>query len=85
MAEKPVLLYEKKSNGRIVVMTMNRPEAMNALNNDLNEALTDGFERFRDDDEAWVLILTGAGEKSFCAGADLREADQRRRGQGKQD
>ncbi len=81
MIKQPVLLYEKRSNGRIVVMTMNRPEAMNALNAELHEAIYDGWERFRDDDEAWVAILTGAGDKAFSAGNDLKETSQVRTGQ----
>ena len=81
MAEKSVLLYEKKLNGRVVIMTMNRPEAMNALNGELWEAIYSGWERFRDDDEAWVAILTGAGDKAFSAGADLKETTQIRTGQ----
>jgi len=81
MAEKPVLLYEKKLDGRVVVMTLNRPDAMNALNGELFEAIYDGWERFRDDDEAWVAILTGAGDKAFSAGADLKETTQIRTGQ----
>ncbi len=52
MADEPVLRYEKKENGRIVVMTMNRPERMNALGGGLREALYSGFERFAEDDEA---------------------------------
>ncbi len=74
MTEKSVLNYEKKQNGRVVVITLNRPEAMNALNGELSAAIDEAWERFRDDDEAWVAILTGAGDKAFSAGADLKEA-----------
>jgi len=81
MVKEPVLLYEKKLDGRVVVMTMNRPDAMNALNGELWEAIYDGWERFRDDNEAWVAILTGAGDKAFSAGADLKETTQIRTGQ----
>jgi enoyl-CoA hydratase/carnithine racemase len=52
---------------------MNRPEAANALNAELRAGLTAGFERFAADDDAAVLVLTGAGEKAFCAGGDLKE------------
>ena len=83
MAKQPVLIYEKRFNGRVVVMTMNRPEAMNALNRELSDAVYNGWERFRDDDEAWVAILTGAGDKAFSAGADLKEATRIRTGQSK--
>jgi len=81
MAEKPVLVYEKKLDGRVVVMTMNRPDAMNALNGELSEALGEAWERFRDDEEAWVAIITGAGDKAFSAGADLKETTLIRTGQ----
>ena len=73
MGKQPVLIYEKKFNGRVVVMTMNRPEVFNALNIELNNAILEGWERFRDDDKAVVAILTGAGDKAFCVGADLKE------------
>lgn len=72
MAE-PVLLYEKKANGRIVVMTLNRPDRMNALNMELAARVVEGFKTFAADDDAWVAIVTGAGDKAFSAGADLKE------------
>jgi enoyl-CoA hydratase/carnithine racemase len=52
---------------------MNRPEARNALNAELRAGVSAGFERFAADDEAAVLVLTGAGDKAFCAGGDLKE------------
>lgn len=54
-------------------LTMNRPEAANALNAELRAGLLDGFQRFNADPDAAVLVLTGAGEKAFCAGGDLKE------------
>lgn len=54
-------------------LTINRPEARNALNKAVRDGLWSGFERFARDDAAAVLILTGAGEKAFCAGGDLKE------------
>lgn len=65
-----VLLYEKA--GRIVTLTLNRPDRMNALSPELMDAINDGLIRFRDDDDAWAAIITGAGDRAFCAGADLR-------------
>lgn len=62
---------EKK--GHVAIVTMNRPEKMNCLNLEHLEALGRTWIDFVDDDEAWVAILTGAGDESFCAGADLRE------------
>ncbi|MBI4498873.1 MAG: enoyl-CoA hydratase/isomerase family protein [Chloroflexi bacterium] len=72
MAE-PVLLYETRENGRIVIMTMNRPQQLNALTTELNNAIVEGWERFAADDNAWVAIITGAGDRSFSAGVDLKE------------
>lgn len=57
---------------RIAILTINRPEAMNALDPETSRALTEAWIEFRDDAEVWVAILTGAGDKSFCAGADLK-------------
>ncbi len=65
------VLYEQ--SGRIVTITMNRPDAMNAIDPETNRELIDAWSRFRDDGLAWVEILTGAGEKSFSAGADLKK------------
>lgn len=65
------VLYEIREG--VAWLTMNRPEAANALNAELREGLREGFERFAADDDAAVLVLTGAGEKAFCAGGDLKE------------
>jgi E-phenylitaconyl-CoA hydratase len=64
------VLYEL--DGHVATITYNRPDAMNAINRDMRRGLNDAFTRFRDEDDAWVAIVTGAG-KAFCAGADLRE------------
>ena len=69
MAED-VLLIEKKD--RITTLTMNRPEALNALSFELRSALTSAFRDLSDDPETGVIILTGAG-RAFCAGLDLKE------------
>ena len=67
----PVVLYEKR--GQTVVLTLNRPEAMNAINQEVRKGLRESFLKFRDDDDARTLIVTGAGDKAFSAGADLKE------------
>jgi enoyl-CoA hydratase/carnithine racemase len=59
-------------DGHVATITYNRPEALNAINGEMRRDLNDAFARFRDDDEAWVAIVTGAG-RAFCAGADLRD------------
>jgi enoyl-CoA hydratase/carnithine racemase len=63
------VLYER--DGHVATITYNRPEAMNALNQELRDDLDASWVRFRDDDEAWVAIVTGAG-RAFCAGHDLK-------------
>ncbi|MFN8544457.1 MAG: enoyl-CoA hydratase-related protein [Candidatus Binatia bacterium] len=68
----PTIRYEKQ--GRIAIMTLNRPEAMNALTPAMLSGLDAAFRDFNDDDDLWVAILTAAGEKAFCAGMDLKEA-----------
>jgi enoyl-CoA hydratase len=65
------LLYEKRD--RIGFITFNRPKVLNALNRKTMEELRDILTAAREDDEVRVLILTGAGEKSFVAGADIGE------------
>lgn len=55
----------------ITTITLNRPERRNALNEQMLLELADAFAAARDDDEVRVVVLTGAGEKAFCAGADL--------------
>ncbi len=67
----PTVLYEQKD--RVVTITINRPEAMNAIDPETHQALVDAWIRFRDDEAAWVAILTGAGDKAFSAGADLKK------------
>jgi enoyl-CoA hydratase/carnithine racemase len=63
--------YEK--SGRIAIFTINRPEAMNALNMETMRELQKVMTEFRDDPELWVGIVTGAGEKAFCGGADIKD------------
>lgn len=66
------VLYDKAD--AVVTLTINRPVQMNALSKAVREGLFDGFRRFETDPGARVAILTGAGEKAFCAGMDLKEA-----------
>ncbi len=63
-------LYEKKEH--IAYITINRPEVMNALHRDANIELSEIFTDFKEDDNAWIAILTGAGERAFSAGNDLK-------------
>lgn len=58
---------------RVAWLTIDRPEARNALNRAVRDGLREGFERFAADDDAQVLILTATGEEAFSAGGDLKE------------
>jgi enoyl-CoA hydratase len=69
------LLYDIKD--QIATITFNRPKVLNALNRKTVEELGDALNRAREDSAVRVLILTGAGEKSFVAGADINELAQR--------
>jgi enoyl-CoA hydratase/carnithine racemase len=66
------MLLDYKKEGKIAIFTLNRPDAMNSLNPDLFKEMSDAFIDFKDDDNVWVGIVTGAGEKAFCAGADIK-------------
>ena len=66
-----ILLAEEQDG--VITLTLNRPEVMNALNFPLLHALRDKVEDIRFRSDIRVIIVTGAGEKAFCAGADLKE------------
>lgn len=74
------LRYEHRSDGDVAVVTIDRPEARNAIDRRTARELADAWDRF-DDGDADVGILTGAGE-SFCAGADLKKMDLEDEGDG---
>lgn len=59
--------------GKLTLVTLQRPEAHNALNAKAHEELQHAFDRFDEDDQQWVAILTGSGNKAFCAGHDLKQ------------
>lgn len=67
------VLRIERLEGRIALLTFNRPEKMNALNAEVRSALVEALDALRHDDEVRVLVLTGAGEKAFIAGADIGE------------
>src|SRR5438445_1578522 len=66
------VLYELDDH--IATITYNRPDALNAVNGALRSDLNAAFAEFRDDEAAWVAIVTGAG-RAFCAGADLKDGE----------
>jgi enoyl-CoA hydratase/carnithine racemase len=70
MTDGPVR-YEAEDG--VAWLTIDRADAANALSQAVREGLWEGFRRFDADDTAAVLVLTGAGEKAFCAGGDLKE------------
>jgi enoyl-CoA hydratase/carnithine racemase len=65
------VLYEIRD--QVAWITINRPEARNALNKAARDGIRDAFVRFNADDDAAVAVLTGAGDRAFCAGGDLKE------------
>lgn len=69
--EQPVVLEERRD--QVAILTLNRPEVMNSFNFAMLRGLRDKVEALRFDPEIRVVIVTGAGDKAFCAGADLKE------------
>jgi len=61
-----------EQDGHLAIVTLNRPEAMNSINPLVGYALHEAFSEVRDNDSIWVAILTGAGDRAFSAGADLK-------------
>jgi E-phenylitaconyl-CoA hydratase len=68
----PYVEYERVNH--IAIITLNRPDRLNAFGTELMEQLMDANERFAEDDDVWVGIYTGAGDRAFSAGRDLKEA-----------
>ena len=68
------LLYEQDDH--VVTLTYNRPEQHNAIDRVMNRELHAAWQRFRDDDDAFVLVITGAGDEVFSAGWDLKDASE---------
>ena len=71
MASLEAVLYEKVD--RIAYVTLNRPQRLNAYNLAMRDDLSEILPAIRDDDEVGVVVLRGAGDRAFCAGADLTE------------
>lgn len=76
------VLLEKEGN--IAVITMNRPKALNALNSETLRELDVVIETLEEDNEVYAVVLTGAGEKAFVAGADISEMKDLNEEQGKE-
>ncbi|MFW0785216.1 enoyl-CoA hydratase-related protein [Gordonia sp. CPCC 206044] len=69
-SSEPPALYEVREH--VAIVTLNRPEAMNAVNSELSAAAGAALEKAADDPQVRVVVITGAG-RAFCAGADLKE------------
>ena len=65
------VLYEIKEN--IIIITLSRPKALNALNSEMLAEVSDVFKKIEQDKNIYAAIITGSGEKSFVAGADISE------------
>jgi enoyl-CoA hydratase/carnithine racemase len=68
----PLLLFEKGDDG-VVWITLNRPDALNAINLAMRDELWSALHAVRDDPDVRVAVLRGAGDRAFCAGADITE------------
>lgn len=60
---------------RVAQVVLDRPDRLNALSTGLQHDLIEAFDRFEEDDDVWVVLLTGAGDRAFCAGVDLKEVN----------
>src|SRR3981189_955320 len=70
MADKNSVIREKR--GQAFWITINRPDKRNAINGDVVAGIAKGYRDAHDDKNVRVIVLTGAGDKAFCAGADLQ-------------
>ncbi len=71
MSDFEVIIYEKKAE--VAFVTLNRPRALNAYNIRMRDELYQALEAIKEDPEVRVAVFKGAGDKAFCAGADLTE------------
>ena len=63
---------ERERRGHVEILTINRPEARNAVNGEVSHGLSTALDELETDDQCWVVVLTGSGEKAFSAGMDLK-------------
>ena len=75
------IVVEKR--GRIVCLTLNRPERMNSIGVETGNEMLEVFREYRDNPDLWVMILAAAGDKSFCSGMYVTEAAQKTEEKGK--
>jgi dehydration protein DpgD len=74
---EPAVVYRK--DGRVARITLNRPEVLNAMNLRMHAELKDVWDDFAADEDLWVAVLEGAGERAFSVGQDLKELAERDR------
>lgn len=67
------MVVDYKKEGRIAIITIDRPEVLNAISKQMVREMNEIMADFRDDPDLWVGIVTGAGDKAFSAGADIKE------------
>jgi methylglutaconyl-CoA hydratase len=72
-ARSPLVLLAADRDSHVATLTLNRPEALNAISRQLAAELLATCNALADRDDVWVVIVTGAGDRAFCAGADLKE------------
>ncbi|MEC7657805.1 MAG: enoyl-CoA hydratase-related protein, partial [Pseudomonadota bacterium] len=65
-------------DGHVARITLNRPEAMNSLNPELRWELSQHYDEVERNDDIWLAVVTGAGDRAFCAGADLKHRARER-------
>jgi enoyl-CoA hydratase len=75
------IIFDKKEN--FAIITLNRPDKLNALNNQLFSELDEAITQIELDDDIRAIVLTGTGEKAFAAGADIKELNQSDKNSGK--
>lgn len=75
MSETEAAIAER--HGNVLIITINRPEARNAINSAVSTAVGDALQSAQDDPDIWAVVITGAGDKSFCSGADLKAIARR--------
>jgi enoyl-CoA hydratase/carnithine racemase len=63
---------ERERRGRVEILTINRPEARNAINGEVSKGMSDALDELENDPECAVVVVTGAGDKAFSAGMDLK-------------
>ena len=62
----------RERRGNVEILTINRPEARNAINGAVSKAMSDAMDALTDEPECWVVVVTGSGDKAFSAGMDLK-------------